>query len=222
MSDEALAKQLANPVADLMSLPIVVDWDDDLPGNGTRLSLEPVIPIPLTEDLNLITRTILPAYWFDESEWGDMIQSYFFSPSDPEGAIWGAGASLLIPTSTDNSAGAGEWNLGSTGVALAEEGPWTYGALVNHFWLDPEATLLDPFVSYTTEAAWTFTVNAESAYFWREDDWFVPVQVLAAKVVRIGGQRVSLQAGVRYWLDSPSSGPDGWGARVAVVLLPPK
>lgn len=221
-SDEALAKLLANPVADLMSLPIVVDWDEDLPGGGAVLSLEPVIPIPLTEDLNLITRTILPAYGLGESERGDMIQSYFFSPSKPGRAIGGAGASLLIPTSTDDTVGTGQFNFGSTGVALAQEGPWTYGALVNHFWLDPEATLFDPFVSYTTDSAWTFTVGSESVFFWGENERFVPVQALAAKIVRIGKQRVSLQAGLRYWADSPDSGPDGWGARVAVVLLPPK
>ncbi len=223
-SDEALAKQLANPVADLMSLPIVVDvdGDDDLPGNGTRLSLEPVIPIPLTEDLNLITRTVLPAYWFGEGEWGDMIQSYFFSPSKPEGATWGAGASLVIPTGTDLSVDAGEWNFGSTGVVVAQEGPWTYGALANHLWSEGQSTFLEPFVSYTTETAWTFTMNAESTYFWKENEWLVPVHALASKIVRIGGQRVSLQAGVRYWLDSPASGPEGWGVRVAAVFLLPK
>jgi len=31
-----------------------------------------------------------------------------------------------------------------------------------------------------------------------------------------------LGAGVRYWIDSPDSGPKGWGARVIVTFLFPK
>ncbi|MGH7149171.1 MAG: transporter, partial [Planctomycetota bacterium] len=147
---------------------------------------------------------------------------YFFSPSKSGNVSWGAGASLVIPTGTSRVLGAEHWDFGSTGAVVAEEGPWTYGALVNHLWLEREATLLDPFLSYTTEAAWTFTVNAESAYHWTGDGWSIPVHALASKVVRIGGQRVSLQAGLRYWADSPDSGPEGWGVRVAAVLALPK
>jgi hypothetical protein len=46
--------------------------------------------------------------------------------------------------------------------------------------------------------------------------------VLAAMLLNIRGQTVSIGGGVRYWADSPSGGPEGWGARVVFTLLFPK
>ena len=65
---------------------------------------------------------------------GDTVQSFFFSPKAPTagGWIWGVGPVLLLPTSTDDRFGLGEWGVGVTGLALRQSGGWTYGALANH------------------------------------------------------------------------------------------
>ena len=59
-----LAKQLANPVASLISVPIQTNYDFGIGlGNaGFRFTanIQPVVPIALTPKLNLITRNILP------------------------------------------------------------------------------------------------------------------------------------------------------------------
>ncbi len=241
-NDEDLAKKLANPVADLISVPLQFNWDEDIgPGEeGERLTFnfQPVVPISLTPDLNLISRTILPTIWQDDIlpgagdqfGLGDTVQSFFLSPAKPGGAIWGVGPVALIPTGTDDLTSARKWGIGPTGVGLAQEGPWTYGALANHIWSlggdhdreDVSSTFLQPFLAYTTKTAWTFTLNSESTFDWREDEWLVPVHALASKLVPIGGQRVSLQAGLRYWAESPDAGPEGFGIRAAAILLFPK
>jgi hypothetical protein len=41
-------------------------------------------------------------------------------------------------------------------------------------------------------------------------------------VIKLGEQRVQLGGGVRYWADSPDSGPHGWGYRLLVTFLFPK
>ena len=144
-SSADLAKKLSNPVADLISFPIQGNVDFGLgPGNGTRMftNIQPVIPISLSEDMNIISRTILPVIdqqgitpdgTTDAFGLGDTVQSLFFSPkvSDP---IWGFGPVILFPTATDSVLGGDKWGLGPTGLVLRQSGPWTYGGLFNHIW----------------------------------------------------------------------------------------
>ena len=84
------------------------------------------------------------------------------------------------------------------------------------------STFLQPFISYTTTDAWTFTLNTESTYDWETEQWSVPLNFTVAKLVKVGKLPVSLTAGVRYWAESPENGPDGVGLRTAVTVLFPK
>ncbi|MDW4550084.1 transporter [Defluviimonas sp. D31] len=237
-----LAKQLSNPVASLISVPFQYNYDEGFGpnGNGTRstLNIQPVVPITLNDDWNLISRTILPV--IDQSDVipgssqsgvGDVVQSFFFSPQRPTagGLIWGAGPVFLLPTATNNL-GADQFAAGVTGVALKQAGPWTYGALANHLWdvgdgsgaTSINNTFLQPFLSYTTPTAWTFAVNTETTYNWDTDYASVPINLTISKLTAFGNQPVSIGGGVKYWADGPQNGPDGWAARLTVTLLFPR
>lgn len=198
-----------------------------------------MIPISLNDNWNVISRTIIPIVWQNniagnsgyQSGLGDISQSLFFSPAipGPDGLIWGVGPVFLLPTGTDSLLSARKWGLGPTGVALKQQGPWTYGILANHIWsfagsssrADVNATYLQPFISYTTPSAWSFTLNTESTYNWTADTWSVPINLSVSKMTKFGRQPVSLQAGVRYWAASPDSGPDGFGGRFTLTFLFP-
>ncbi|GAA5123319.1 transporter [Luteolibacter yonseiensis] len=235
-----LAKKLSNPIADLISVPTQSNYDFGIgPGDGAKwtTNIQPVIPIGLNDGWNVISRTILPVIdqegilpggGSDESGLGDVVQSFFFSPktSDP---IWGAGPVFLIPTATDEVLGGEKWGIGPTAVVLKQEGPWTYGALVNHLWdfageddrNSVNATFLQPFVGYTTPAATTYTLNLESTYDWQGNDWTVPVNFVVSQLVKIGDQPVQFFAGARYYFDTPDGGPE-WGLRFGLTFLFPK
>jgi hypothetical protein len=243
-SAEELAKKLANPVASLISVPFQGNWDRDIgpdeAGRRFTLNVQPVIPIDLNADWNLISRTILPV--IDQSNvfpgagsqfgLGDTVQSLFFSPKKPTAGdwIWGAGPVFLLPTGTDDLLTSDKWGLGPTGVALKQEGPWTYGALANHIWSvggpsgrpDVNSTFLQPFLTYTTPSAWSFVLQAEATYDWERSDASVPVGAFVGKVMKIGNQTVQFIGGPRYYVSHFDNGPKGWGARFAVVLLFPR
>ena len=113
-----LAKQLANPIASLISVPIQSNYDFGIgPGDGTKwtTNIQPVIPFDLNDDWNVISRTILPVIdqegiapggVSDAFGLGDTVQSLFFSPKDSD-PIWGVGPVFLIPTATDDLLGSG-------------------------------------------------------------------------------------------------------------------
>jgi len=239
-----LAKELANPVSALISVPLQLNLDDNIgpldEGSRAAFVVQPVIPFALDEDWNLISRTIVPLIRQDDifpgsgsqSGFGDTIQSLFFSPVKPSarGWIWGAGPVLLLPTATDRLIGTGKWGVGPTAVALKQQGPWTYGILANHIWSfagdagrsDVNSTFMQPFVGYTTASAWSFDLQTETTYDWESGQWNVPLVLLVSKVTAIGDQLIQVQAGPRYFASHFDGGPEGLGFRVAVTLLFPR
>jgi hypothetical protein len=204
------------------------------------LNIQPVIPFRLNDDWNVISRTILPLVHQSDiapgagsqTGIGDIVQSVFFSPAAPTagGWIWGAGPAFLLPTGSDDLLTADKWAIGPTAVALKQQGPWTFGGLANHLWsvagedsrADISSTFLQPFLAYNTPDGITYTVNTESTFNWKDDRWTIPVYLGVAKVSRIGNQMVQWGGGVRYYFDSPTSGPEGLAFRVNFVLLFPK
>jgi hypothetical protein len=144
-SDADLAKQLANPIASLISVPFQNNFDCCYGPNGVpryTLNIQPVIPFKLNDDWNLITRTILPILSQgsvapgvpSSTGLGDVTQSFFFSPTRPvDGVTWGIGPVFLYPTG-NSTFGSRKWGAGPTAVILKQESGWTYGALANHIW----------------------------------------------------------------------------------------
>lgn len=101
-------------------------------------------------------------------------------------------------------------------MALRMQDPWTYGMLANHIWsyagddarADINNTFFQPFVAYTTPAAWTYSIQSETSYNWTAEEWSIPVNASIAKLLKFGKLPVSLQDGVGYWAESPMTGPE--------------
>ena len=243
-SDADLAQELSNPVADLITIPIQMNYDRGigLEDDGWKLqtNIQPVIPFSINDNLNLITRTIMPVIYQDDifpasgSDFGlgDINMSLFFSPKKTTsgGMIWGIGPVLLFPTATESFLGGKKWGAGPTLVALTMRGQWTIGILANHIWSyagdsdrqDINNTFMQPFVAYTWPSAWTFSVQSETSYNWETQKWSVPINIALSKLVRWGRLPVSLQGGVGYWLDSPDAGSEGFRFRVQANFVLPR
>jgi hypothetical protein len=247
LSATELAKLAQNPVANLISVPFQNNTNFNYgPENGTQniLNIQPVIPITINSDWNLITRTIMPLIWQPEfvagegTEFGlgDIQLSGFLSPSEPGpgGLIWGAGAIVQMPTDTNERLGNKNWGLGPTAVVLKlEKGdPWVYGAIVNNVWsLTSDERggaynnfLIQPFVNYNLpngtyiNSAPIITANwkAES-----DQKWLVPLGIGVGHIFHLGKLPVNAQLGGYYNVVRPDDGPD-WQLRAQVQLMFPK
>jgi hypothetical protein len=241
--EENLAKQLTNPVAAVVSVPMQLNFDRKVgPADGRRsiLNIQPVIPFELSTDWNLITRTILPlvsqrdvaGLSGDQFGLSDAFLSLFFAPkrTSVPGLILGAGPVFLLPTATDPLLGTKKWSAGPTGLVMSQQGQWTLGLLANHVWSfagsksrpDVNATLVQPFVAYVTHSSTTFSLNSEVGYNWEAKEWAIPVSAGVSQLVVVGSQPMQLGIFARYWAQSTDTGPQGWGLRLQYTLIFPR
>jgi hypothetical protein len=242
-SAEDLATELANPISSLISVPFQYNFDCCFgPSEADRslLNIQPVVPFKLNSNWNLILRTILPVIYLEspapgiDSAFGlsDTLQSFFFSPAhSPNGITWGFGPAIQWPTGTDPLIDSGKWAAGPTFVILRQHSGWTYGILTNHIWSFADAggpnhrpevdqTFLQPFLAYTWKDSTTLTLNTESYYYWRTDEWSVPLNLMLSHIYEFGKQPVSLAIGGRWYADTVEDGPD-WGLRAVATFLFP-
>jgi hypothetical protein len=238
-----LARATQNPVADLISLPIQNNINFDVgPEEKTQniLNIQPVWPVSVNDNWNLITRTILPVVSQPASVpggdrtngTGDTTFTAFLSPKAPShGLIWGAGPVALLPTASEDALGSDKWGIGPSAVLLAMKGPWVVGSLFSNVWSvggsgDQDVNLFtwQYFINYNLPSgaylasAPIITANWEAA---SGEEWTVPFGGGVGKVFRVGKQPMNAQVSAYYNVEKPKFGPD-WQLRLQLQLLFPK
>jgi hypothetical protein len=239
---DTLAKELSNPIANLISVPFQFNAGfgagPDGDGQSYTLNIQPVIPISIAPDWNMIVRTIVPVvgqdnvFPADQSVWGlgNTLQSFFFSPKapTPEGLVWGFGPAFNYPTATNGLLGPDKWGAGPTGVALVQKGRWTTGVLWNHIWsfsgdqndANINQTFVQPFAAYSLGGGQTLSANIQASYNWIGDQWTAPLNVGYSKVFKLGNQPMSFQVAGTYYIATPKGGPE-WGVQSTLTFLFP-
>jgi hypothetical protein len=218
----ALAKKLQNPIGNLYSIPFQGNTNFHYgPNNGTQelLNIQPVIPLHITPDWNIITRTILPLIWQPSLlpaqtvpfGLGPTSFSAFLSPSKPvNGFVWGVGPIVQLPTITSKTLGSNVWGGGPTGVLVYLKGPVVTGVLINNVWSFGGTSgrggtrydnfTLQPFFNYNLAHGWYFGTSPLITASWLttgDHAWNVPVGANAGRVIRIGGKLpVNFQLGL--------------------------
>jgi hypothetical protein len=245
LSPEALAKIAQNPVGNLISVPFQNNTNFDVgPKKGTQdvLNIQPVIPVSLDNDWNVITRTILPvirqpgmaADEYAITGIGNLQFNAFLSPASPGEWIWGAGAIVQAPTNSNSRLGNGNWGLGPTFVVLhlAPGDPLVFGALVNNVWsLSSSETggayndgLIQPFVNYNFRGGLYLTSSPVLTVNWKatgSQRWTVPLGGGVGKIFHVGPLPVNTQISAYYNIARPDLAPT-WQLRVQVQFLFPK
>jgi hypothetical protein len=244
MSAEELAKLAQNPVGNLISVPFQNNTNlntGPLKGTQNILNIQPVIPIEVNPEWNIITRTILPVisqpamFQGDErtNGIGDMVVTAFLSPAVPKGLIWGVGPVLQLPTDS-NGLGNKNWGMGASFVVLRMEkgDPWVYGALVNNIWSltsDQQGGsysngLIQPFVNYNFEGGFYLTSAPILTVNWKAasgQQWTVPLGGGIGKIFHLGRLPVNANIQAYYNVVKPDFGPN-WQVRAQVQFMFPK
>ena len=245
MSVEELAKLAQNPVGNLISVPFQNNTNFNVgPLNGTQniLNIQPVIPIEISPNWNIITRTIVPVIWqpalsstIDSTTGiGDTVFTAFLSPAQPHGLIWGVGPVVQLPTNTNDELGNKNWGLGPSFVVLKlEKGdPWVYGVLVNNIWSLSDSKqggsynngLIQPFVNYNFSGGLYLTSAPILTVDWKADSgqrWTVPLGGGVGKIFHLGKLPVNTQLSAYYNVVHPDNGAN-WQLRAQVQFMFPK
>jgi hypothetical protein len=238
-----IAKQAQNPIASLISVPIENDFN---PQTGIKkddsyvLELKPVIPVRLSNDWTMITRTVIPVIQVPDlapgvdgtAGVGDVQLSLFLSPAKAGAVIWGAGPVISFPTASQEILGTKKVSVGPTVVVLRSQGHWLFGTLVQNLFSvagpaarpDVNQMLLQPFANYNLRHGWYLTSSPIITANWEvspNQRWVVPVGGGVGKIVHFGKLPVNMYTQFFRNVERPD-GTTHWSARFQAQLLFPK
>jgi len=245
---DELRKEAQNPIASLISVPVQNNnnlWIN--PGNRTQdvLNIQPVIPLKVNDNWNLIIRWITPIIYqplpapsplpqVGVSGLGDMQPTFLLSPSKPSKLIWGVGPIIQMPTATSQYLGQGKLALGPNIVALMMPGHFVLGVLVNNIWSvagsgsrpNINQMLLQYFVNYNMKKGWYLTAQPIITANWNTPApsgsvWTVPFGAGVGRIMKLGFQPVNINVQA-YGNAVHAPGASPWGVRATFALLFPK
>lgn len=235
-SVEKVAAQLANPLAPVTTLAAQVRAEF---GNGPQdqtnytVRLQPSFFKPLPGNSAFLLRTILP---FRALDWpgrvdgvGDLTLVPYYVPDITRKVFVGYGASLGIPTASNDLLGSGKWTAGPAVIFAVTGQPFTWGALAQHAWSlggsagrpGVSVTTLQPFATYLLGGGWSLNLTSETSYNWQartDSSWTIPLTVGGSKVVDFGGRYVNFGAAVVGYPKKPDYAPD-WELRFLATYV---
>lgn len=248
-AESDLRQKAQNPISSLISAQLQNNVNLNVGRfNGTQYIgfFQPVIPMSVGDNWNLIVRPIIPlinqprlaAGQDTVFGIGDINPQIFFSPKQPTKIIggqfvWGVGPSISFPTATDRRLGSDKYSAGPGGVLVVMKKPFVFGALINNLWsfagddqrADVNALTLNPFLNYNMAGGWYLASSLVITANWEADDdnrWTAPLGGGVGRVFHIGSQAINAQLSSYYNVISPDDTGADWQIRTQITLLFPK
>ena len=256
MSAEELNRQLNNPVSSVWSMVFQNNFTEmkndfgDVPGwdRGENkwfynLNFQPVLPLPLTKNWNLINRPIFPFYvdrpvpqsdGFDETGgMGDIGFVSMLSPAKPKGSfLWGVGPTFIFPTSTKAALGQGKWQAGPAAVGLYLGKKWIFGAFAQQWWSfagdgDRESTSqsnIQYFIWRLLPDQWQVGAAPNILIDWNADSGnklTLPVGIGVGKLFKFGRLPIKFILQGQYAAIHPDDFGQEWNIQLQIVPVLP-
>ncbi|MEX2206004.1 MAG: hypothetical protein WEF50_07215 [Myxococcota bacterium] len=259
LAEESVAelnKQLANPVSSLWSIAFqqnnfLIDpgRHEDLRWNS-NLNFQPVMPVAINEDWNLITRPVITAFnsvphprenttpldWTRSETFGDSVLMELVSPSPKLAGRWllGLGPTFIFPTANSKWVGQGKYQAGPAGLVGYLDEKWILGALVQQWYSFSGAggsrdstrqMNFQPVAAYFLEDGWSVGYSGNILANWKADAgnvWTVPLGVAVGKVQKFGKLQIKIQLAVQYMVARPDEFGQKWNFQLMFVPVLPK
>jgi hypothetical protein len=239
-----MAKKVQNPVSNLYLFPFQNNLNFNYgPKNGTQdlLNFQPVIPIHINSNWNIITRTVLPMIWQPSLQpqhtvpfgTGPTLVSAFLAPANPiNGWLFGFGPVVQLPTITDKTLGSNVWGAGPTAVLVYMKGPWVVGALANNVWSAGGTSglggtrynnfLAQPIVNYNLSHGWFLGTGPIITANWLasgKNVWTVPIGAGGGRLIFIGG-KLPINLGLSmYYIPVRPEFAATWQLRMQITVV---
>jgi hypothetical protein len=244
-SASELNRQLTNPVSSLWS--ISNQFNNFELNNGqwnNNWNFQPVLPVGLTKDWNLITRPVMPFYnivphethpgeFARDAGLGDLALVELLSPAHSGNWVLGAGPTAIFPTATSGFTGQGKWQLGPSVVVGYLTKQFFIGVFPQQWWsiggehgrLDTNQMNLQPIAALFFGEGWSVFYSGNILADWTapsEDVWTVPVGLGLGKVVKLGRLPVKIDLAVQYMPVHPRISGQEWNVQVSITPVLPK
>ena len=244
-SASELNRKLTNPVSSIWS--ISNQFNNFELNNGqwnNNWNFQPVMPVSLTKDWNLITRPVMPFYnivphetapnhFARDAGLGDLTLLELLSPSNSGNWVLGAGPTAIFPTATSHFTGQGKWQLGPSVVVGYLTKEFFIGVFPQQWWsiggehgrLDTNQMNLQPIVTIFFGEGWSFGYSGNILADWTApspDIWTVPVGLGLGKVVKLGRLPIKIQLAVQYMPVHPRISGQEWNVQLQVTPVIPK
>jgi len=238
-SAQELADKLANPVASLISVPLQNNLNYGIGAfNGSKytINIQPVIPFKLTENLNLITRYIIPVVdqrditGENTHEFGlsDATVTAFFAPKT-KGIILGFGPAFLVPTATEKVLGTEKFGVGPSVLVMHQGKGLSVGFIANQIWsvagnedrADFNSFYTQIFLSHSYKSGASLGVNAEITQNWEGNTTMITINPSIGAVTKLGDQVVQFAIMPLIPVVGPHEMKSDWGLRAVLAFVFP-
>jgi len=253
-TDEAteVNKELSNPISSIWALQIQENTffihpgiEDKSSRNAVNVQFQPVLPLALTDDWNLITRPVFQVVnsvpvptrtgrIYQATGFGDTILATLLSPSPRLAGPWllGAGPTFIFPTATTTNVGQKKWQLGPGGVVGYLGAHYIVGLFPQQWFSvggngskQTSQMNLQYFASYFLPHGWSVGTSPNVLINWYTSDGnkvTFPIGLNVSKVQKLGILPVKFQVQGQYMPVNPSVFGQRWNIQVAITPVVPK
>jgi hypothetical protein len=241
-------KELSNPISTIWALSFQQNtfWLNKPERNVVNLLFQPVLPVSLTGNWNLITRPVLSVFnstpYVNRSGnlrrvtgFGDTVLVELFSPSSRLVGPWllGAGPTFIFPTASNSPLGQNKWQIGPTGLLGYLGEKWIAGVFPQQWWSvgGPGSNTISQmnlqyFYAYFPAAGWSVGTSPNMLVNWyarkNSNKVTFPIGLNVSKVVKIGPLPVKFAVQGQYMPVHPDLFGQKWNLQFGVTPVIPK